>query len=144
MKISMQELLGRAKRFGGTRREDKCTFSFDYTKSLRNFDKFQKIFHVKKKPLDRALSSLLSPFNGLTMNHIEASRNAQDVTALLRFQSVQARTGLARSTLYKLIALQDFPPPITLTGRAVAWDSRAVDSWIQSRIATAAHLPSSP
>ena len=71
------------------------------------------------------------------MTHIEAIHGARHVRALLRLQQVQALTGLARSTLYKLLAERDFPSPIPLTGRAVAWDSRAVDSWIQSRIASA-------
>lgn len=66
-----------------------------------------------------------------TPNHFRSSR------ALLRLQQVQALTGLARSTLYKLISEQAFPAPIPLTGRAVAWDSQAVDAWIQSRIAAA-------
>jgi prophage regulatory protein len=62
----------------------------------------------------------------------------QLIRSLLRLQQVLDRTGLARSTLYKLISKQDFPAPIPLTGRAVAWDSQAVDSWIESRITAAA------
>lgn len=57
--------------------------------------------------------------------------------ALLRRKQVQARTGLARSTLYKLISCGDFPAPLSLTGRAVAWRSTEVDRWIASRIASA-------
>ena len=68
------------------------------------------------------------------MTQIEALKTARNARALLRLQHVQALTGLARSTLYKLISEQDFPPPIQLTGRAVAWDSRAVDDWIELRI----------
>ncbi|MFC7462704.1 helix-turn-helix transcriptional regulator [Hydrogenophaga defluvii] len=53
---------------------------------------------------------------------------------LLRRQQVQAMTGMARSTLYKLIAEGGFPPPIKLTARAVAWPSDAVSAWIDSRV----------
>lgn len=56
-------------------------------------------------------------------------------TALMRRKQVEAHTGLARSTLYKLIAKGEFPPPIHLTAKAVAWPSSDVDTWIAKRIA---------
>ena len=56
-------------------------------------------------------------------------------TALLRRKQVHALTGLARSTLYKLISIGDFPAPVKITGKAVAWPSTAVETWIASRIA---------
>lgn len=55
--------------------------------------------------------------------------------ALIRRKQVQAQTGLARSTLYKLIANGDFPAPVRLTVKAVAWVRADVDSWIAGRIA---------
>lgn len=72
------------------------------------------------------------------MANIETMHAARQARALLRLHQVQALTGLARSTLYKLISERDFPSPIPLAGRAVAWDSQAVDAWIQSRITAAA------
>lgn len=72
------------------------------------------------------------------MRHIELIHAARHTRSLLRLQQVQALTGLARSTLYKLISERDFPSAIPLAGRAVAWDSQAVDAWIQSRITAAA------
>ena len=71
------------------------------------------------------------------MPNIEAIHGARQARALLRLQQVQALTGLARSTLYKLVSERNFPSPIPLTGRAVAWDSQAVNAWIESRIAAA-------
>jgi prophage regulatory protein len=62
----------------------------------------------------------------------EQIRNA---TALLRRKQVEALTGLARSTLYKLIGESKFPKPVQITdGGAVAWRSDAVDAWINSRV----------
>ncbi|MBA4264377.1 MAG: DNA-binding protein [Comamonadaceae bacterium] len=55
--------------------------------------------------------------------------------ALIRRKQVEARTGLARSTIYKLMSCGDFPAALNLTGRAVAWRATDVDSWIASRIA---------
>lgn len=68
----------------------------------------------------------------------EITGDAHKPRALLRLQHVQARTGLARSTVYKLVSEKKFPAPIPLAGRAVAWDSQAIDAWIDSRIAAAA------
>jgi len=67
----------------------------------------------------------------------DAITAAKQGRTLLRCQQVQERTGLARSTLYKLISEGAFPAGIPLSGRAVAWDSFAVDAWIESRIAAA-------
>jgi prophage regulatory protein len=53
---------------------------------------------------------------------------------LLNRQSVQTRTTLSRSSLYAMIAKGEFPAPIKLTGRRVAWPETTVNSWIQSRI----------
>ena len=58
-------------------------------------------------------------------------------TALLRRKQVEAQTGLARSTLYKLIGEGNFPAPVRITGKAVAWPSNLVDAWIASRVSTA-------
>ena len=69
------------------------------------------------------------------MTHTETLTSARNTRALLRLQQVQALTGLSRSTLYKLISERNFPKNIALSGRAVAWDSRAVEAWIESRIA---------
>lgn len=56
-------------------------------------------------------------------------------TALMRRKQVEAHTGLARSTLYKLIAQGGFPAPIRITAKAVAWAASDVDTWIANRIA---------
>jgi prophage regulatory protein len=56
--------------------------------------------------------------------------------ALLRRQQVEALTGLARSTIYKLIQTGDFPAPVRLTAKSVAWPSEAVAAWIDTRVST--------
>jgi prophage regulatory protein len=55
-------------------------------------------------------------------------------TVLLNRQSVQSRTTLSRSSLYAMIAKGEFPAPIKISGRRVAWPERMVNDWIQSRI----------
>ena len=49
---------------------------------------------------------------------------------LIRIKDAMDRTGLARSTVYKYINLGQFPQPIKLGTRAVAWVEREVEAWI--------------
>ncbi|MBK6972993.1 MAG: AlpA family transcriptional regulator [Sterolibacteriaceae bacterium] len=54
-------------------------------------------------------------------------------TSLLRLPNVIQITGLARSTIYKLISDERFPPPLKLSQRAVAWRLLDIEQWIASR-----------
>jgi len=54
---------------------------------------------------------------------------------VLRLGAVIQVTGLARSTIYKLISTGDFPPPVPLTGRSVGWIESEVSAWIRTRVA---------
>lgn len=53
--------------------------------------------------------------------------------SFLRLPQVMERTGLCRSAVY---AMEGFPKPVKLGGRAVAWVASEVDSWIQKTIQT--------
>jgi len=57
-------------------------------------------------------------------------------TTLMRLPNVIRMTGLARSTIYKLISDERFPPPLKLTQRAVAWRLMDIEQWIASRAPT--------
>jgi prophage regulatory protein len=57
------------------------------------------------------------------------------MTRLLRRKSVEARTGLSRSTLYQMMQTGHFPKPVRIGGRAVAWPETEVDAWIDARLA---------
>ncbi|HBN8202390.1 helix-turn-helix transcriptional regulator [Pseudomonas aeruginosa] len=54
---------------------------------------------------------------------------------VLRLNAVVLSTGLARSTIYKLVGSGEFPRPVPLTGRSVGWIESEVVNWIRSRIA---------
>jgi prophage regulatory protein len=54
---------------------------------------------------------------------------------LLRLKEVQHQVGLCRSAIYDKIKHGDFPAPVSLGGRAVAWPSDAIDAWVDDRIA---------
>jgi prophage regulatory protein len=54
---------------------------------------------------------------------------------LLRLTGVQRRVPLSRSMIYLKISRGEFPQPIDLGARAVAWLESEIDSWIESQIA---------
>ena len=51
---------------------------------------------------------------------------------LLRLPEVKAKTGLARSTIYRDIQNGSFPRPVKL-GRASAWPDNEVREWLAER-----------
>lgn len=54
---------------------------------------------------------------------------------ILRRRQVETQTGLARSTLYQLIAEGSFPKQIHLGPRSVGWLASEVEGWLAARIA---------
>jgi prophage regulatory protein len=61
---------------------------------------------------------------------------------ILRRKQVEARTGLARSTIYARIAAGTFPRPINLGGsRTIGWLEGEINAWIKSRIEVSRELP---
>ncbi len=57
---------------------------------------------------------------------------------LLRRPEVEARTGLSRSTLYDWMKRDEFPQPVKLGTRLVAWRESDVNAWLESRETRAA------
>ncbi|MEO6714261.1 MAG: AlpA family phage regulatory protein [Mycobacteriales bacterium] len=60
------------------------------------------------------------------------------IPPLLRLPAVLEATGLGRSTVYKMIAEHQFPAPVKLAKRAVAWRDDDVRRWTSGRPSTAA------
>ena len=55
----------------------------------------------------------------------------------LRRPAVEAATGLSRSTIYAMMDSGDFPRPIRIGRRAVAWPESAVLTWLSERTSAA-------
>jgi prophage regulatory protein len=51
----------------------------------------------------------------------------------LRIRLVMSLTGLGRSTIYRLMADHQFPPPVRLTKRIVVWRRADVEQWFATR-----------
>ncbi|MHA3977425.1 helix-turn-helix transcriptional regulator [Halovulum sp. GXIMD14794] len=52
---------------------------------------------------------------------------------LYKRPEVEQRTGLSRSSIYEKMRLGEFPRPVRIGKRAVAWRADDVDGWIESR-----------
>lgn len=53
-------------------------------------------------------------------------------STVLRLASVLARTGLSRSTLYRIMAAGAFPRSVRLGERAIGWRETDVEKWLAS------------
>ncbi|MBM5573692.1 AlpA family transcriptional regulator [Deefgea sp. CFH1-16] len=63
-------------------------------------------------------------------------QNLDEYIHLLRRPLVENITGLGRSAIYALVAQGDFPAPVRLTAKSVAWRSDEVQAWVNSRPST--------
>ena len=52
---------------------------------------------------------------------------------LLNRAEVETKTGLGRSTIYRLMRQGEFPTPIKIGPRAVRWPQSELDDWLASR-----------
>jgi prophage regulatory protein len=59
---------------------------------------------------------------------------AEQLRSFLRLKQVKTATGMSRSWIYEAIHRGEFPAPISLGARAVAWDSAAVAGWQAGRM----------
>lgn len=59
---------------------------------------------------------------------------------IIRLKKVLERTGLGRSTVYKMMANGTFPIAVSLGGKSRGWVEEEVESWIRSRM-DARHMP---
>lgn len=61
-------------------------------------------------------------------------------STLLRRPAVEAKTGLSTSSIYARIKRGDFPAPVRLGPKSVAWIEDEVDAWIDARVAASRPL----
>jgi len=66
--------------------------------------------------------------------------NQRSDQTLSRLPSVIRRCGLSRSSIYAMVARGEFPAPIKIGSRSVAFIDREVDCWIADRVAASRNL----
>lgn len=79
------------------------------------------------------------------MQHINPTQAlALPSEGLVKLPVVMSATTLSRSVIYERVKSGDFPAPVKLGERAVAWPVESIRAWIASRVdaATAAKRPS--
>ena len=54
---------------------------------------------------------------------------------IIRLDKVKELTGLSRSTIYALMARDEFPKPVNITGKAVGWVETEIDQHNANKIA---------
>ncbi len=59
---------------------------------------------------------------------------AAQLQSFLRIKQVKLLTGFSRSWIYDAIRRGDFPAPISIGARAVAWTENSIRSWQAQRI----------
>lgn len=52
---------------------------------------------------------------------------------MMRLPGVMQATGLGRSTIYAKMAAGEFPAPVKLGERAVAWPEAVIAEWLANR-----------
>lgn len=59
---------------------------------------------------------------------------AERLQSFLRLKQVTILTGFSRSWIYEAIRRGDFPAPISIGARAVAWTEQSIAEWQAHRI----------
>lgn len=54
----------------------------------------------------------------------------------IKVKEVMALTSLSKTTIYRLARQDEFPHPVPLGGRAVAWLESEVHNWMEARLAS--------
>jgi len=80
----------------------------------------------------------MSQSSNKTPAQIEAQENLKSAVTsknerLQRRPDVEARTGLSRSTIYDWMKRGEFPQPVKLGTRLVAWRESDITAWLESR-----------
>jgi len=52
---------------------------------------------------------------------------------ILRDDEVRERTGISRTTRWRLIKAEKFPKPVKLTELAIGWRESSIEAWLASR-----------
>ncbi|MEZ9871807.1 AlpA family phage regulatory protein [Vibrio toranzoniae] len=67
-------------------------------------------------------------------NEMKSIKELPTSSRLLRLKEVIQVTGISRSSLYKYLNEGQFPHPISLGARSVAWIDHEIQAWITTKM----------
>lgn len=76
----------------------------------------------------------ISPWESPAAARGRIAQDSGSAPRLIRLKEVVSRTGLARSTIYAMIAVDLFPRQVELTPSRSAWVESEIDAWIAERV----------
>jgi len=86
---------------------------------------------LKNKDIsDKTRASIPQP----TLSYESKSKRDKQPSDLIRIKEVMAMTGVSRTFIHKHRKDGDFPEPIHLSSKSIAWVRSSVDGWIKSKI----------
>lgn len=97
-------------------------------------DRFHEMARGEPSPYSQPMSGKTPQPDMLVSNALSHSSSITDEVSFLRLPEVKAITGLSKSSLYGLIRDKNFPPPVHLGPRAVAWVRSEVRQWAAQRV----------
>jgi len=72
------------------------------------------------------------------------ANNTPQPTRLIRLREVMAKTGLSKTSVYRLMDTGDLPVSVKLSKHSMAWREHEIDAWIESRETVSAPLRRAP
>ena len=80
------------------------------------------------------LISVAAPSAFAPTPHFETDRPLSSRERLISYDEVHDRTGLSRTTIWRLEKIKDFPQSVRISPGRRAWRESDLDKWIASRL----------
>ena len=90
--------------------------------------------HASGQAITHGRAPLMLEASGEAAHRVALSLERVLSLKLLRFPAVRERTGLSRSTIWRLERLGSFPRHRRISANVVAWVEEEVTSWIHSKV----------
>lgn len=86
------------------------------------------------RPAQQLLSKKLPQSVVLSVTDLNRNPEPLEDVIFLRLPEVKAVTGLSKTSIYELIRERDFPAPVRLGARSVAWVQSEIRRWARERV----------
>jgi prophage regulatory protein len=81
------------------------------------------------------LTSVAAPSAFAPTPHFETERPLSSRERFISYGEVNNRTGLSRTTIWRLEKIRDFPQSVRISPGRRAWRESDLDRWIEARLA---------